>query len=323
MFGHDHAVPAHRHLGRGAARARRRRRRHLRRRARRLVLRLDLPAHGWPARDGPDDLLRDRDGPLARRRVPLRRVDVDLADRLGAAGPVVHHPGVLQLLRLRHHDGRRDQPAALRPRRGRGRAHRWLPHRVRLDALRDVLPRRVHQHVHRRRPRHDDVPRRLAGASRHRGDQRRDVQRGLVGPALVHRQAVDVHVRVRLAARLAAAGALRPVHALRLEVPHPRHARLGRARRVLPRRPERLARTGSATSTFAGRTFPGSSLLLVGVIAVLALVLGWMWDRRAEAKEAAAHPTVPEEIDPYAGGYPVPPLPGPAPARALARRTRP
>ena len=62
--------------------------------------------------------------------------------------------------------------------------------------------------------------------------------------------------------------------------------------------------------TFAGRTFPGSSLLLVGVIAVLALVLGWMWDRRAEAKEARSHPTVPDEIDPYAGGYPVPPLPG-------------
>ena len=30
----------------------------------------------------------------------------------------------------------------------------------------------------------------------------------------------------------------------------------------------------------------------------------------AEAREAAAHPTVPDEIDPYAGGYPVPPLPG-------------
>jgi len=62
--------------------------------------------------------------------------------------------------------------------------------------------------------------------------------------------------------------------------------------------------------TVAGRTFPGSSLLLVGVIAVLALVLGWLWDRRSEAREASAHPTVPDEIDPYAGGYPVPPLPG-------------
>jgi NADH-quinone oxidoreductase subunit H len=60
----------------------------------------------------------------------------------------------------------------------------------------------------------------------------------------------------------------------------------------------------------AGRRFPATSLFLVGAIAVLALVGGWLWDRRAEAKEAAAHPTVPEEIDPYAGGFPVPPLPG-------------
>ena len=61
---------------------------------------------------------------------------------------------------------------------------------------------------------------------------------------------------------------------------------------------------------FAGRRFPLISLGLVGVIAVLALFGGWMWDRRAEAKEAAAHPSVPDEIDPYAGGHPVPPLPG-------------
>lgn len=60
----------------------------------------------------------------------------------------------------------------------------------------------------------------------------------------------------------------------------------------------------------AGRTFPVTSLILVGVIAVLALIGGWFWDRRAERKEAAAHPTVPDEIDPYAGGFPVPPLPG-------------
>ncbi len=35
-----------------------------------------------------------------------------------AAQHLVHHPGVLQLLRLRHHDGRRDQPPSVRPRRG-------------------------------------------------------------------------------------------------------------------------------------------------------------------------------------------------------------
>ena len=62
--------------------------------------------------------------------------------------------------------------------------------------------------------------------------------------------------------------------------------------------------------TLLGRAFPGSSLLLVGVIAVLALVIGWMWDARAERRELQAHPEAPDEIDPYAGGYPVPPLPG-------------
>ena len=40
------------------------------------------------------------------------------------------------------------------------------------------------------------------------------------------------------------------------------------------------------TFDIAGRRFPAVSLLLVGVIAVLALVGGWLWDRRAEAKEA-------------------------------------
>ena len=44
--------------------------------------------------------------------------------------------------------------------------------------------------------------------------------------------------------------------------------------------------------------------------ALLALVAGWVWDRRAERKEAAAHPVVADEIDPYAGGFPVPPMPG-------------
>ncbi|MGL5817340.1 MAG: NADH-quinone oxidoreductase subunit NuoH [Phycicoccus sp.] len=59
-----------------------------------------------------------------------------------------------------------------------------------------------------------------------------------------------------------------------------------------------------------GRAFPVVTLGLIGVIAVVALVGGWIWDRRAEAKEAALHPSAPDEVDPYAGGFPVPPLPG-------------
>ncbi len=152
MFGHRDAAAGHRRPRRRPARARRRLGRRLRHHPRRLELGLDLPAPRWPALDRPGHQLRDRHGPLARRDLPLQRLDVDLGHRLGAELALVHPPGVLQLRRLRHHDGRRDQPSALRPRRGRGRADRWLPHRVLLDALRDVLPRRVRQHVHRRRP---------------------------------------------------------------------------------------------------------------------------------------------------------------------------
>ena len=96
-----HAAAADRHPRRGAARARGRFGRRLRHRAGRLVVRVDLPAARWPALDGPGHLLRDRHGPVARRGVPLQRLDVDLADRRRAGAALVHHPGVLLLRRLR------------------------------------------------------------------------------------------------------------------------------------------------------------------------------------------------------------------------------
>jgi len=51
-----------------------------------------------------------------------------------------------------------------------------------------------------------------------------------------------------------------------------------------------------------------ASLVVVGVIASVALAVAWVWD----GKRAAADVPVerPDEIDPFAGGYPVPPLPG-------------
>ena len=67
--------------------------------------------------------------------------------------------------------------------------------------------------------------------------------------------------------------------------------------------------------TFAA-AFPGSSLLLVGVIAVVALIGGWMWDRRPRAG-GRRPPDRPDEGRPVRRGYPVA---GPAPARAVARR---
>ena len=67
-----------------------------------------------------------------------------------------------------------------------------------------------------------------------------------------------------------------------------------------------------------GRTFPVASLALVGVVAVGALIVGWWWDSRAAAKEAAAADAPQSSIDPFAGGHPVPPLPG----QTLAEPTR-
>jgi NADH-quinone oxidoreductase subunit H len=77
---------------------------------------------------------------------------------------------------------------------------------------------------------------------------------------------------------------------------------------------------GEGGVTVAGRTFPVASLFLVGVIAVGALLVGWWWDNRAAAKDAAATVSPPSTIDPFAGGHPVPPLPGQTlqePARGL------
>ena len=51
-----------------------------------------------------------------------------------------------------------------------------------------------------------------------------------------------------------------------------------------------------------------AAITLVGVIAIVALAVAWVWDGRREA--AAVPAERPEEIDPFAGGYPVPPLPG-------------
>ena len=76
--------------------------------------------------------------------------------------PVVRPDPAAVVRHLRDLDGRRDQPRAVRPPRGRGRAGRRLPHRVLLAEVRAVLPRRVHQHGHRLGAGDHAVPRRLA-----------------------------------------------------------------------------------------------------------------------------------------------------------------
>jgi len=59
---------------------------------------------------------------------------------------------------------------------------------------------------------------------------------------------------------------------------------------------------------FLGENTAISVSVIIGVFCALALGASWIWDSR---HEAAAVPTGrPEEVDPFAGGYPIPPLPG-------------
>jgi NADH-quinone oxidoreductase subunit H len=64
------------------------------------------------------------------------------------------------------------------------------------------------------------------------------------------------------------------------------------------------------TFEFANRSIPLVILGLIGLILAATLVGAWLWEIRADEKQAAAHPPIPDEVDPYAGGHPVPPLPG-------------
>jgi len=63
-----------------------------------------------------------------------------------------------------------------------------------------------------------------------------------------------------------------------------------------------------AQLAFFGDNIRMATVIVVGVIATIALAVAWVWDGN---RVAAAVPVErPEEIDPFAGGYPVPPLPG-------------
>ena len=48
------------------------------------------------------------------------------------------------------------------------------------------------------------------------------------------------------------------------------------------------------------------------MLGVLVLGSTWIWESKVEARSQAeqAAAEVPDEIDPWAGGYPVPPMPG-------------
>ena len=69
---------------------------------------------------------------------------------------------------------------------------------------------------------------------------------------------------------------------------------------------------GDGTVDLLGLSFPVSSLIIIAVLAVIVLGAMWIWENRVEAGEKAAEEAaeVPAEVDPWAGGHPVPPLPG-------------
>jgi NADH-quinone oxidoreductase subunit H len=75
-------------------------------------------------------------------------------------------------------------------------------------------------------------------------------------------------------------------------------------------RGSQLGYFGDSSIALAGRRYPVATLVIVGVVAVLALAGTWLWDSQQAAKEAAQAQPQPEEVDPFEGGYPVPPLPG-------------
>jgi NADH-quinone oxidoreductase subunit H len=67
---------------------------------------------------------------------------------------------------------------------------------------------------------------------------------------------------------------------------------------------------GDSKLTIAGRELSVATVVIVSVVAVIALAAAWIWDDKRAARLAAEEERPPEEIDPFAGGYPVPPLPG-------------
>ena len=107
-----------RHLGRAAVRVRLRRDRLLRADARRLGVGLEVLLPRGDARRRPADLLRGRAGPRAVRRDHHRRQSVADGDRPRAGRHVVLHPAVRRLHRVHDRELRRNQPLALRRRRG-------------------------------------------------------------------------------------------------------------------------------------------------------------------------------------------------------------
>ena len=233
------AVPDHRPQHRHPVGARHDLDRRLRRGVGRLVQRFELSAARLRALERADDQLRGGHGSGPGRGDHVERPPVDVGDRRAAVGQlraplarrhplrragVEHLPAVPRLRRVLHLRARRDEPSAVRPRRSRVRAGGRLPHRVLRDQVRDVLPGRVRQHGDDRGRRRHVVPGWLARAVVRRAAV---VDRpAAVVPAEDHRG----DLRDDPGARHAAAHALRPADAVRLEGADPVRPAVGHGR---------------------------------------------------------------------------------------------
>ena len=91
---------------------------------------------------------------------------LNLSDIVRAQEGMVLHPPLPDVHDLHRLDPGRDQPAPVRPARGRGDAGDRLQRRVQLDDVRAVLPRRVRQHDLDERHHLGAVPRRLGSPVR-------------------------------------------------------------------------------------------------------------------------------------------------------------
>jgi NADH-quinone oxidoreductase subunit H len=63
-----------------------------------------------------------------------------------------------------------------------------------------------------------------------------------------------------------------------------------------------------AQLAFFGANTGTAAIIVVGVVAIVVLPITWVLEGRHDAAHVAV--ARPEEVDPYAGGYPIPPLPG-------------
>ena len=65
-----------------------------------------------------------------------------------------------------------------------------------------------------------------------------------------------------------------------------------------------------AQMSFLGENTWRATIIVVGVIGAIALAASWVWDGKRAAAEEEANKPLPDEVDPFAGGHPVPPMPG-------------